>query len=388
MKEYIWRRFIKDHENVKDPAVRRRYTRLTGITGIIVNSILCVIKILLGAGIHSIAVIADGVHDLADSLAACITLAGAYIAGKPADKDHPYGHARAEYLASLVVSAIILVVGFELLRSSIDKCRSPEPTEFSWLMVGFMVFAILFKGSSALFTIATGKRINSLPVIAAGTDNRNDCITSVIIVIGMLIHHFLGFELDGYMGCLVSLFILYSGIMLIRETVNPLLGAPPERETVEGMVRIIRSHPEVLGVHDLIVYSYGPGKTFATFHAEVDSRSDMIEIHDVIDEIEVEIADAMDIIATCHMDPVEVDNPIRLRMQEVIAEEMKLHDEITGFHDLRIVPGKTATKIVFDVVTTPEGIKKRDELLSAMNEAVKRSDPSYEAVINFDQDYC
>lgn len=385
MKERIWKTFVKDYENYRDPEVRQRYTKLTGTLGILVNSVLCIAKIILGYMINSIAVMADGLHDMADSLAACITLIGAHIARKPADKKHPYGHARIEYLASLVISAIVLVVGWELLTTSIDRCIHPTPTQFSWLMVCFMIAAILLKGSQALFTIATGKHIRSLPVIAAGTDNRNDVITSIIIVIGMLVHHFTGLDLDGYMGCIVSLFILWSGVTLIRETINPLLGEPPDAETVEQMQRIILSHPEVLGVHDLIIYSYGPGRTFASFHAEVDSREDLLQIHDVIDGIEQELTEQMRMTVTCHMDPVEVDNPIRIQMQRLVGEEIKAFDAIEGYHDLRIAPGRTRTRIIFDLVLTPGVDCDRERIEEALNRAVKEVDPSYEVVINYDQ---
>lgn len=387
MKEFMWRKFVKDYENIKDSEVRGRYTKLTGTLGIIVNSVLCVIKIVLGLAINSVAVVADGAHDMADSVAACITLVGARIARKPADKDHPYGHARVEYLCSLVVSAIVLVVGYELMRTSIDKCIHPVETDFSWLMVGFMLFAILLKGSSALFTIATGKHINSLPVIAAGTDNRNDVISSIIIVIGMLVHHFAGIELDGYMGCLVSLFILYSGFELIKETVSPLLGEPPERETVDAMQDIIMKHPEILGIHDLVVYNYGPGKEFASFHAEVDSRGDIMEIHDLIDNIEQELYEQLKMTVTCHMDPIEVDNPIRLRIQKIIPAVIMNLEGVESFHDLRVVPGKTHTNIIFDIVLEPGCKTSRDVIRETLADAIKKENDSYETVINFDNSY-
>lgn len=387
MREFMWRKFVKDYENIKDSEVRGRYTKLTGTLGIIVNSVLCVIKIVLGLAINSVAVVADGAHDMADSVAACITLVGAKIARKPADKDHPYGHARVEYLCSLVVSAIVLVVGYELMRTSIDKCIHPVETDFSWLMVGFMLFAILLKGSSALFTIATGKHINSLPVIAAGTDNRNDVISSIIIVIGMLVHHFAGIELDGYMGCLVSLFILYSGFELIKETVSPLLGEPPERETVDAMQDIIMKHPEILGIHDLVVYNYGPGKEFASFHAEVDSRGDIMEIHDLIDNIEQELYEQLKMTVTCHMDPIEVDNPIRLRIQKIIPAVIMNLEGVESFHDLRVVPGKTHTNIIFDIVLEPGCKTSRDVIRETLADAIKKENDSYETVINFDNSY-
>ena len=387
MKEFLWKTFVKDYENYKDPEVRGRYTRLTGTLGIIVNSVLCVIKIVLGLAIHSIAVVADGAHDMADSVAALITLIGARIARKPADKDHPYGHARVEYLCSLVVSAIVLIVGAELLKNSIDKCINPQPTDFSWLMVGFMLFAIILKGSQALFTIATGKHINSLPVIAAGTDNRNDVITSILILIGMLVHHFTGFDPDGYLGIVMSLFILYSGFTLIRQTVDQLLGARPDPEMVKEMEEIIESHPVVLGVHDLVIHNYGPGRTYATFHAEVDADSDIVELHDALDHIEREIEEKMGINVTCHMDPVFSDDPVRKELEKTIGSVLKERAEVKGFHDLRIVHDEDRIKVSLDVEIVPGKEFSGGEISGKLAEAIRSMNGDLEMDINFDQAY-
>lgn len=387
MKEFLWKTFVKDYENYKDPEVRGRYTKLTGTLGIIVNSVLCVIKIVMGFMIHSIAVVADGIHDMVDSLAATVTLAASVISRKPADKSHPYGHARAEYIASLVVSAIILIVGYQLLRSSIGKCIHPEPTEFSWLMVGFLIFAVLLKGAQALFTIATGKHIDSLPVIAAGTDNRNDVISTIIIIIGMLLNHFAGIDIDGYLGCLVSLFILYTGVQLIRETIGPLLGSAPDKETVDKMRQIILSNPDILGVHDIAIYNYGPGRTFATFHAVVDSRRDLMSTHASIDHVERELMDKLNINAAGHMDPIDVDDPLRIKAESLIAEIVEDIDGVEGFHDVRIVQGEKHPHVIFDIVMEPGAKADKEKIRQTLTEAIHDKDDSYHVIINFDQSY-
>ena len=387
MKEFLWKTFVKDYENYKDPKVRGRYTKLTGTLGIIVNSVLCVIKIVMGFMIHSIAVVADGIHDMVDSLAATVTLAASVISRKPADKSHPYGHARAEYIASLVVSAIILIVGYQLLRSSIGKCIHPEPTEFSWLMVGFLIFAVLLKGAQALFTIATGKHIDSLPVIAAGTDNRNDVISTIIIIIGMLLNHFAGIDIDGYLGCLVSLFILYTGVQLIRETIGPLLGSAPDKETVDKMRQIILSNPDILGVHDIAIYNYGPGRTFATFHAVVDSRRDLMSTHASIDQVERELMDKLNINAAGHMDPIDVDDPLRIKAESLIAEIVEDIDGVEGFHDVRIVQGEKHPHVIFDIVMEPGAKADKEKIRQTLTEAIHDKDDSYHVIINFDQSY-
>ena len=387
MKEFIWKKFIKDHENIKDPIVRSRYTRLTGFMGIAVNTVLCIIKIIIGLTIHSIAVMADGIHDMADSLAASVTLIGANLAKKPADEDHPYGHARSEYIASLVVSGIIMFVGYELLKNSVEKCMHPVESEFSWAIVGFMVFAILLKGSSSLFIIATGKRISSLPVIAAGTDNRNDVITSILILIGMLVHHFTGFDPDGYLGIVMSLFILYSGYTLIRQTVDQLLGARPDPEMVKEMEEIIESHPVVLDAHDLVIHSYGPGRTYATFHAEVDADSDIMEVHDALDHIEREISEKLGINVTCHMDPVFADDPIRKELGRTIGRVLEGYTQVKGFHDLRIVHDEDTTKVSFDVEVAPGKDFDGAEIYGKLADAIKSMNGDLEIDINFDQAY-
>jgi len=387
LKEFIWKKFIKDHENIKDPIVRSRYTRLTGFMGIAVNTVLCVIKIIIGLTIHSIAVMADGIHDMADSLAASVTLIGANLAKKPADEDHPYGHARSEYIASLVVSGIIMFVGYELLKNSVEKCMHPVESEFSWAIVGFMVFAILLKGSSSLFIIATGKRISSLPVIAAGTDNRNDVITSILILIGMLVHHFTGFDPDGYLGIVMSLFILYSGFTLIRQTVDQLLGARPDPEMVKEMEEIIESHPVVLDAHDLVIHSYGPGRTYATFHAEVDADSDIMEVHDALDHIEREISEKLGINVTCHMDPVFADDPIRKELGRTIGRVLEGYTQVKGFHDLRIVHDEDTTKVSFDVEVAPGKDFDGAEIYGKLADAIKSMNGDLEIDINFDQAY-
>ena len=390
MKELIWKTFVKDYEEYKDPDVRARYTRLTGVLGIAVNSVLCVIKIFLGLATNSIAVIADGAHDMADSLAACITLIGAHVARKPADEHHPYGHARAEYIASLIVSSIILIVGYQLLRTSAAKVLHPEETLFSWGMVAFMVFAILLKGSASLFTIATGKHIDSLPVIAAGTDNRNDVITSIVIVIGMLIHHFTGIEVDGFLGCIVSLVILYSGFCLIRQTVDQLLGTPPEQETLDTMREIILSHDQILGLHDMIVYNYGPSQCYATFHAEVDSTSDILEAHELIDHIEREVYDKTGIRVTCHMDPVVVGDPAIRMIEKRVADALDAFDMVEGFHDLRLHADEEDPEQVvvrMDVAVAPGAVYPKEEIQAAVCQAVEAVIGTCRVMIDFDQAY-
>ncbi|MDO4869681.1 MAG: cation diffusion facilitator family transporter [Bacillota bacterium] len=385
MKVFLWRTFVKDYENYKDPDVRGGYTKLTGTLGVIVNSVLCITKIILGFMINSIAVVADGFHDFADSLAACITLVASHISRKPADRKHPFGHARVEYLASLLVAVIILIVGYQLMRSSITKCMHPEPTDFSWAMVIFMCAAILVKGAQALFTIATGKHIGSLPVIAAGVDNRNDCITGIAIVASMLIHQFAGIDLDGYMGCLVSLFVLWTGISIIRETVGPLIGEPVDQEMVGEMRDIILQQPEIMDTHDIIIYNYGPGRKFASFHAQMDSRTDLMSAHAAIDQVERDLKARLHIDAAGHVDPIVMDDPVRIKMDKIISETVDQMDSVESYHDVRIIPGKNHQHVIFDIVIKPEYMAAKDESVAELKEAIAAVDDRYQVIINVDQ---
>ena len=296
MNEFLFRRFIKDYENVKDSKVRDNYGKMAGIVGIISNSLLCIMKILIGWISGSIAIIADGVNNLADASSSVITLAGFKLASMPEDEKHPYGHARIEYLAGMAVSVMIILVGVELGKSSLDKILHPSPLEFSWTLVIVLLIAVAIKIWQARFNISAGKRIDSLALMATGADSRNDVISTCVVLAGILFGHFTGIQIDGYLGLLVALFILWSGISLVRETVSPLLGEAPDSELVKQIAQIAKSHEGVLDIHDLTVHNYGPGKIFASIHIEVDAAVDVMLSHDLVDNIEHEIAEKLNII--------------------------------------------------------------------------------------------
>lgn len=301
--------FIKDHENTSDPAVRERYGKLAGIVGIISNLLLCIMKILTGIISGSIAIVADGINNLADASSSIITLVGFKLASQPEDEEHPYGHARIEYVTGLVISIVIIIIGFQLFRSSLDKILHPQPLVFSITTIIILVVSILIKLWQSRFNISLGRKINSVTLIATGADSRNDVISTTAVLISVLVFQYTDLQIDGYMGCLVAVFIVWSGYQLVKETSSPLLGEAPEPELVDAIMEAISREPDILGTHDLRVHNYGPGKTFASIHAEVDARGSLVEVHDMIDRVEHAVQDALHIELVIHMDPVTIDDP-------------------------------------------------------------------------------
>jgi cation diffusion facilitator family transporter len=266
-------------------------------------------KILIGMIAGSIAIISDGINNLADASSSVITLIGFKLASMPEDKDHPYGHARYEYLTGLLISVLIIVVGVQLLKSSFLKVLNPDPISFSYVTVIVLAVAIVIKLWQARFNITIGKKIHSSALIATGTDSRNDVISTTAVLISVLVFQYTGLQIDGYMGCLVAVFIVWSGCQLVKETSSPLLGEAPEPELVDAIMEAISREPDILGTHDLRVHNYGPGKTFASIHAEVDARGSLVEVHDMIDRVEHAVQDALHIELVIHMDPVTIDDP-------------------------------------------------------------------------------
>ena len=384
---FLAKHFVKDYDNYNEPSVRKAYGKLAGMVGIISNLILCTMKILIGIFANSIAIIADGVNNLADASSSVITLLGFKLASMPEDKDHPYGHARYEYLTGLLISVLIIVVGFQLLKSSFAKVLNPDPLEFSWITVIVLVIAIGIKVWQAVFNISIGKKINSLALIATGTDSRNDVISTCAVLAGIIIGKLAGIQLDGIIGCLVALFILWSGIQLIRETISPLLGEAPDEELVRDIQTLVLKEERVLGTHDLIVHNYGPGKVFASIHIEVDSRGSIMEIHEMIDDIEMMVKRELNIEFVAHMDPIELDNPIVDNVYRVVVSAIQQMDGVLGIHDLRVVPGKDHTNVIFDVVLSTECTMTKEQIHCELESVIKIIDPKYNLVANFDLAY-
>ena len=387
MNSLICRLFVRDWEKTDDPDVRQRYGKLAGILGIVSNTILCAAKIITGIIAGSIAIIADGINNLTDASSSVITLAGFKLASMPEDDEHPYGHARIEYITGMIVSILIVVVGVELGKSSIEKILHPEPVEFSISAVVILVCAIIVKLWQASFNVYAGKRINSLTLTATGADSRNDVISTSAVLLCLIVGKLTGFNIDGYAGCLVALFIIYSGISLVKETVSPLLGEKPDPMLISEISDMALSYDGVLGIHDLVVHNYGPGKIFVSIHIEVDAAGDLMESHDLIDNIERDISKTLHIVMTAHMDPILKNDPLTDRFNTVMRETADKYEGIGNLHDLRVVKGPTHTNIIFDVVVKPGCPLSHEQLKEIFQQAADKEGKNFYVVINFDNDY-
>lgn len=379
--------FVKDNKDTQNKLVRSAYGKLASIVGIVCNILLFAVKIAVGTISGSVAITADAVNNLSDASSSIISLLGFKLASKPADDDHPYGHARYEYLSGLLVAILIMYIGIELLKSSIGKIITPSVVGFSWITVAVLTVSVLVKLWLSLFNRNIGKKINSSTLIATAVDSRNDVITTTAVIAAMIISHYANFELDGYVGTAVALFILYSGVGLIRETLDPILGKAPEAEFVAEIKNKIESYDGVIGTHDLMIHDYGPGCQFASVHAEVAAEDDAVVMHDIIDNIEREINAEYGLHLVIHMDPIvtkdETVNSVKSRLSEKICEI----DERLTIHDLRIVEGPTHTNLVFDCVV-PHGFKiSNKELREKIHEAAKEIDEKYICVVTIEHSF-
>ncbi|MEA4923130.1 MAG: cation diffusion facilitator family transporter [Eubacteriaceae bacterium] len=387
MTKLLIKLFIKDKDNTEDPKVREEYGKFAGVVGILTNVLLCGLKIVIGLLSSSIAIVADGINNLSDASSSVITLVGFRLAGKPEDDEHPYGHARIEYLTGLIISIIIILVGALLLKTSVEKIIEPEAMAVTWATITVLAVAILLKIWQNIFYMNIAKKIDSLTLKATATDSRNDVIATSVVLVGVGITKFTGVNLDGWLGCLVAVFIIFSGIQLIKETSSPLLGEAPDEQLVRRIVKMAGNHEGVLGIHDLVVHNYGAGKIFASMHVEVDAEGDLMDSHDMIDNIEREIRDALHIEFVVHMDPVKVNDPLVKEMRIKLTQTLSRIKGVRELHDLRIVPGPTHTNIIFDLVVEHDCEKTDEEIQQIAEAAAKAVDPSYYVVITFDKAY-
>ncbi|MGN0979001.1 MAG: cation diffusion facilitator family transporter [Candidatus Avoscillospira sp.] len=376
--------FVRNSDQVEDPSVRSAYGKLAGLVGIICNVLLFAGKLLAGLISGSVSVMADAVNNLSDASSSVVTLLGFKLAEKPADSDHPFGHARIEYLSGLVVAVMILLIGVELVKSSVDKILHPEVVAFTWLTAGILVASILVKLWMAAFSRTLGKKIDSSTLEATAADSRNDVISTAAVLAAGLVGKFTGWSIDGYAGLAVALFILYSGVSLIKETVDPLLGAATDPELVQEIGSEILSYDKILGIHDLVVHDYGPGRRFASVHVEMDSREDPLACHDLIDDIERDFARKHNLQLVIHYDPVVTDDEELNRMRKLVANEVASIDPRLSIHDFRMVRGPKHTNLIFDLVLPFEMDSRRDELKQLIDQRVQFEDSKYYTVITFD----
>lgn len=379
--------FVKDYQKTTLPTVRARYAILAGAVGIISNLILFTMKLIVGTLFNSIAVTADAVNNLTDAGSSIITLVGFKISSKPADDKHPYGHARAEYITGFMVSVVILFLGIELIKTSFQKVLSPDPINFSYITVAVLIVSILIKLWQGMFNKNLGKRIDSVALKATGQDSMNDVITTTTVLGATIFAQLTGIQVDGYMGIAVAIFIIYSGVKLISETLNPLLGVAPDAELVSGIERKILSYDGVLGFHDLVVHSYGADKCFASVHVEVPANHDILESHDLIDVIERDVLTELCVNLVIHMDPIVTDDESINALKKQVNNIIIAIDPELSMHDFRVVIGKTHSNLIFDVVV-PVTYKISDgEIRELIDDEIKKINSTFHSVITLDRKY-
>lgn len=373
------------HNDMKNPAARQAYGVLCGAVGIFLNLCLFAGKFFAGMVSNSIAITADAFNNLSDAGSSIITLIGFKMAGQKPDPHHPFGHGRIEYISGFLVAIIILLMGVELLKTSVSKIIHPEELAFSPLILIILIVSISVKCYMFYYNRTLGKKLDSAAMLATSADSFSDSLATTAVLISTLVSHFTGLAIDGWCGILVGLFICWSGYGAARDTISPLLGQAPDREFVQQINDIVTAHQTILGIHDLIVHNYGPGRTLISLHAEVPADGDILELHDLIDTIEHELRDTLNCHAVIHMDPVCVGDEETMRLKELVRGYLAEIDERITMHDFRIVTGPTHTNLIFDVVV-PYGFPMKDEeLVSAISGRVRRDNPSYYTVIEVDQ---
>ena len=367
--------------------IRSAYGTLCCVVGIFLNLVLFGIKYFAGVISRSIAITADAFNNLSDAGSTVITLAGLRLAEKKPDKDHPFGHGRMEYLSGLAVSVIIILVGIELFGSSVDKIINPTDVDTSIAAVVILVASILIKGYMFLYNNKMGKKINSAGMKATALDCIGDAVATFVVLVSTVISYFTELKIDGWCGILVSLFIIYAGIRSVKETVNPLLGMPPEKEFIDEVERIVLSYDKIVGIHDLIVHDYGPGRVVVSLHAEVGGNENIYTLHDIIDNAENKLAEELGCMAVIHMDPIETDNAVTTKVRDDVAEAVKILGENVSIHDFRMVPGDSHTNLIFDVVV-PHEIKLPDrEIKEKVCSIISEKFRYCNAVVNIDRPF-
>jgi len=381
------RLFVKDYKNISSSKVRERYGKFASIAGIATNILLFIFKMTVGMLFNSISITADAINNLSDSGSSLITLTGFKLSGKPADEKHPYGHARMEYISGLIVSFLVLFLGFELFKSSVEKIINPQEANFNAISIMVLIVSILIKLWQSMFYRKIGRMIDSTTLMATSVDSRNDIFSTSAVLAAAIITRSTGYNLDGYMGAAVALFILFSGVKLIQETISPLLGMAPTKELVDKIYKKILSYDGIIGLHDLTVHSYGPGKCFASVHCEVSADQDIMASHDIIDNIERDFLKDEGIHMVIHLDPVVTDDE-RINALKAIVEDIlqKISPKIS-MHDFRVVFGLTHSNLIFDVVVPYDFELSDDELAELISDKIHEFNRTYHSIITVDHNY-
>lgn len=384
MTHLLLKLFIKDKE-FNNAKARSKVGSLSGFVGIFCNILLFIGKIIVGLISGSVSIIADAMNNLSDASSSVVSLIGFKLAEKPADEDHPYGHARFEYLSALAVAAIIIIIGFELAKSSISKIINPTAVYFSLPVAIVLVLSVFVKLWLSLFNKKLGKLINSYTLLATAADSRNDVISTFAVLISILIQFFFDLKIDGFIGLAVAIFILYSGIMMAKETINPLLGEAVSHELRDLIAEMVSANPKVLGYHDLMVHDYGPGQRFASMHVEMDKNEDPMLCHDMIDDLERECFEKFNVHLVIHYDPVITGDAEHDRLKQFVTDILKGYNDKLSIHDFRMVCGSTHTNLIFDIALPYELSKKEKVIKLLIDKALADlNETTYYTVINFD----
>ncbi|MBE6891624.1 MAG: cation transporter [Ruminococcaceae bacterium] len=391
MLDSLLRRFVKNYENISDPKVRRGYGMFSGIIGIICNVILFVLKLAVGVFINSVAVISDAFNNLSDMTSTVVSMLGIRLSGKKPDKDHPYGHGRFEYISALIVAFFIMLVGFELLKSAVSSIFSPtEAQDINYVTVIILALSIPVKFFMYYINKGLGKKINSSVLLATASDSLNDCIATGAVIISTVIDglKILPFKIDGYVGAIVSVLILKAGFDVAKDTIDRLLGQSPDEEILEELRKMVLETPEIVDIHDLIAHDYGPGRLFASLHAEVNARSDIVSAHEAIDAVEKEVYNKLGCSLTIHLDPVETDCAETNEIKDKIIRSLYESNVSWRFHDVRITRGEKNSNVIFDIVV-PYDVddEKCQKVLGKLKDDIRSLNNIYSCVIQIDRSF-
>ena len=385
MTKLLLRLFVKNYKEPTDAMVRGRVGKLSGVVGIVCNLVLFAFKLLVGTISGAVSITADAMNNLSDATSAVVTLVGFKLAEKPADADHPYGHARYEYLSGLAVAALIVVIGVELAKASFEKILHPADVVFSLPVCIVLVLSIGMKLWMSLFNRYLGKYIQSTTLTATAADSRNDAISTTAVLVAGVVGTVLGWRIDGWMGMAVALFILYSGAMLAKETISPLLGENASPELREQIAVLVSDVPQVLGYHDLMVHDYGPGQRFASMHVEMDQKADPLECHELIDNLERACMETMGVHLSIHYDPVVTGDEEMDRLRLVVLQLLQQQDNRIAIHDFRMVRGQEYSNLIFDVELPAELLVRQNKIKQKLEEDLAQAEPhKYYTVITFD----
>ena len=389
MTEFLIRNFVRRAEDTADPAVRTSYGKLSGTVGIFVNTILFAVKLVIGLLSGAVSVIADAIHNLSDAASSVVTLLGFRLAARPADPEHPFGHGRIEYLTGLFISAVILIIGIEILKTSVEKIFEPEPVSIDFSMAVFLALSIGFQLWLGRFNQGIGRRIHSAALEAAAADSLNDCVATGVVLLGFAIQVFLGYNVDGVAGLFVAGFVLHSGWSAARETIQPLLGQAPDPAFVKAIEDAVLAEDMVCGVHDLVIHDYGPGRIFVSLHVEIPSTMDILKAHELIDGLEMRLRGKYHVDVTVHMDPIVMNDPEINRLRELMEKTVAEVDARLSMHDFRSTTTyHSGRNLIFDVVVPPECKLRDAEVRHLIRDKAAAINENYHTVVRIDRLYC